>query len=162
MKRVDKYRSFFSYDPKTGIFRWKKHRSKPLIGRVAGCRGVHGYWLITLNDKKTVAHKVAWALHYGYWPRFDIDHRDLDKGNNRISNLRRSNKSNNGANRPMQKNNTSGYKGVYWSAAARKWMVQIKARNTFHYVGLFVDKKEAAQAYYAKAVELFGEHARAA
>ena len=155
-----KLREYFCYDPETGFFRWRKHRCKIFVGRVAGCRSEHGYWLLTLFDKKMLAHKVAWAITYGRWPEFDIDHEDLDKGNNRIKNLRRSNKSNNGANRPPQVNNTSGFKGVFWHEGARKWMVQIRVRNKLLYGGLFNKKQEAAKAYDVLAAKHFGLHAR--
>ncbi len=162
MSRVSDLREHFSYDPETGIIRWKKHKFSNLPGRIAGCRTPYGYWLLSFYHTRILGHVAAWAIYYGKWPRFEIDHHDLDKGNNRIGNLRRANKSKNGANRPKQKNNTSGFKGVFWSKAAQKWMVQIRARGTLYYVGLFEDKNEAAAAYHAKAEELFGEFARAA
>ena len=160
MRKVSELKDFFHYDPLTGMFRWKKHRCKKFVGQIAGCRSKHGYWLITLHDKKMLAHKAAWAISYGRWPHFDIDHRDLDKGNNRLKNLRPSNKSNNGANRPPQANNTSGFKGVYWHARGKKWMAQIKVRNKLVYGGLFASKQLAAKAYDLLAEKHFGAHAR--
>lgn len=164
MRRVAELQEYFFYDSKTGIFRWKKHRCRHLVGKVAGCKSRPNdpYWILTLHDKKLLAHKVAWAIYYGRWPRFDLDHRDLDKLNNGIINLRRSNKSKNGANRSKQKNNTSGYKGVFWMKKAKCWLVQIRARNKLHYVGIYKQKCLAAAAYKQAAVRLHGEFARAA
>lgn len=158
---VDQVRDALSYDHVTGIFLWKKHRCSNLVGRVAGC--LHkptGYWFISLFNKKYKGHIVAWAHHYSEWPSFDLDHKDLNKANNAIANLRPSNKSNNSANRLKQSNNTSGYKGVFWHAGARKWMVQIRVREQLIYGGLFETAMAAAQEYDRLAEQHFGSHAR--
>lgn len=151
----------FAYDPQAGIFRWKKHRTRKFVGKIAGFVSKQkGYWLLTLRDQKVLGHIAAWCCYYGKYPKTYLDHIDLDKNNNRISNLRLSSKSNNGANRPPQINNTSGYKGVFWSKAAKKWMVQIKIRNRLCYGGLFTSKIDAASRYDEMATRGFGEHAR--
>ena len=161
MNRATELKKYFYYNSETGVFTWKRHRCVTLVGKVAGCFSKpNGYWLLTLHNKKMLAHKAAWAIYYGYWPRFELDHRDLCKSNNKIKNLRRSNKSNNGANRPPQATNTSGYKGVFWHKRGQKWMAQVRCRNKLHYLGLFSSKVEAAKAYDAKAIVLFGAHAR--
>jgi AP2 domain/HNH endonuclease len=154
-------REAFVYDPLTGDFIWRTHRYKQYIGRKAGC--LHkptGYWFLTLKDVKIKGHIAAWMYVRGVAPKGDIDHKDLDKANNRIKNLRPSNKSNNGANRPPQKNNTSGYKGVFWKKDSKFWLAQIRARNKLHYIGIYKDREEAARAYDAAALKLFGSHAR--
>jgi HNH endonuclease/AP2 domain len=158
---VERIREAFTYNPLTGIIRWRKTDKYDKGGRVAGC--LHkptGYWFISLDGVKIKGHQVAWAHHYGVMPTHDIDHRDLDKSNNRIKNLRPSNKSNNGANRPPQHNNTSGYKGVFWHKGAAKWMVQIRVRNKVIYGGLFEAKEAAAEHYDVMAEKHFGVHAR--
>lgn len=161
MNRATELKQYFLYNPKTGSFRWKKHRCACFVGKKAGCLGrANGYWLLSLHNKKILGHIAAWALSYGEWPRFHIDHKNLQKDDNRLSNLRPSNKSNNGANRPPQKNNTSGYKGVFWHIGGQKWMAQIRVRNKLCYLGLFDSKVAAAKAYDEKAIEAFGEHAR--
>lgn len=158
---AERIREAFTYDPLTGIIRCRETDKYNRAGQIAGC--LHkptGYWFVSLDDVKIKGHQVAWACHYGVLPEFDIDHEDLDKANNKIKNLRPSNKSNNGANRPPQKNNTSGYKGVFWHKAASKWMVQIRVRNKLIYGGLFTSKDMAARHYDALAAKHFGEHAR--
>lgn len=160
---AERIREAFSYDPNTGVIRWRNSDkyNQNRKGHVAGClHKATGYWFVSLGGVKIKGHQVAWACYYGVLPDHDIDHEDLDKVNNRIKNLRPSNKSNNGANRPPQKNNTSGYKGVFWHKGAAKWMVQIKVRDRLIYGGLFKTKKAAAQHYDVLAEEHFGEHAR--
>ena len=60
----------------------------------------------------------------------------------------------------VAKNNTSGYKGVYFNKKANKWMSYIRYNNKLINLGLFVNPIDAAIAYNNKALELFGEYAR--
>lgn len=158
---AEQLRHIFNYQPRTGTFYWKAHRFSNLIGQVAGC--LHkptGYWFLSVDNVKYKGHIVAWVHFYGQWPAFDIDHKDLCKSNNAINNLRPSDKSNNGANRLPQINNTSGYKGVFWHSGARKWMVQIRVRKMLIYGGLYESAVVAAKAYDQIALQHFGSHAR--
>lgn len=88
-------------------------------------------------------------------PGFEVDHINHDKLDNRRSNLRVCTKKDNSHNRPIGRNNTSGYKGVFSNKNRKRWLVYIKNQ----YVGCFDDKIEAAKAYDAKARELYGEFA---
>ncbi|MDA8113243.1 MAG: HNH endonuclease signature motif containing protein [Acidithiobacillus sp.] len=163
MSAVKALRAAFDYNPVTGIFTWKKHKCANYTGKKAGC--LHkptGYWFLTLNNKKVKGHIAAWAIYYGIYPTHHIDHKNLNKSDNRITNLRKSNKSKNGANRPAQKNNTSGHKGVFWMKRAKGWLVQIGVRGTVKYVGFYKQKEDAIAAYAAAANRYHGEFARAA
>lgn len=101
-------------------------------------------------------HILIWVLHKGFWPLADIDHKDMDKANNKIGNLREATRSQNFANKTKQSNNKSGIKGVSWSKNARKWVAQCGGK----YLGLFVSVDEAAAAYIIEAKRRFGEFAR--
>jgi len=70
------------------------------------------------------------------WPAYAVDHRNLDKGDNRWDNLREATRSQNMANTSLPSTNTSGFKGVIWSKRYKYW--------------------------YLKAVEYSGEFVRAA
>ena len=86
-----------------------------------------------------------------------VDHINRNGLDNRRENLRLCSHSQNQINRPQQKNNTSGYKGVY--LFKKKWRACIKIKGKLLYLGYFSDKKEAAETYNKKAKELFGEFA---
>lgn len=57
----------------------------------------------------------------------------------------------------MRASNTSGYRGVTWDKARRKWKVQIAKDGKKYLVGYFDDAKEGAIAYNIKSLELFGK-----
>jgi hypothetical protein len=75
--------------------------------------------------------------------------------NNSRSNIRLASPSKNGANRPKQANNTSGYKGVFWSKIRHKWITQVAGSH----VGVFDNIEDAARAYDKAAVKQYGEFA---
>ena len=89
-----------------------------------------------------------------------VDHIDHDGLNNQRNNLRLATASQNFANRMMQTNNTSGYRGVYLVKSgnrAKKWMAQIRKNYKDIFIGYYATKEEAAKAYNEAATEYFGE-----
>lgn len=91
-------------------------------------------------------------------PGVQVDHIDGDGLNNSRSNLRGATASQNMANRGATKHNKSGYKGV--TAWRNRWRAKVKAAGQIFYLGLFDTKEDAALAYDAKALALFGAFAR--
>lgn len=90
----------------------------------------------------------------------EVDHINMDRIDNRISNLRVATKQQNLFNRSKNRNNTSGHKGVVWHKAACKWMATINVMYKQIYLGLFDDINEAALAYQTAAKKYHGEFAR--
>jgi HNH endonuclease len=160
-------RSLVIYDAETGIMRWrvcKCWRNK--IGDEVGRLRPDGYRHVKIDGKMYLVHRLAWLYAYGEWPRF-IDHCNMVRADNRLSNLRNVTQSQNGANRTAQRNNRANAKGVHqviWSSGRIKWKAQIYqklgAKKIFYYLGCFDNKSDAAAAYQAKAREIFGEFAR--
>ena len=92
-------------------------------------------------------------------PQLEADHRNHNLLDNKRQNLRRATPSQNKRNRELQKNNTSGFKGVYWHKRTRKWVAKIRGNGKKIHLGCFVDKLEAAKAYNKAALEYHGEFA---
>lgn len=148
------------YDPASGLFYWREKNSwRTKIGDVAGTPMKRGYWKITVRGRSYYAHRLAWFYVYGVWPAQQMDHIDRDRTNNKLSNLRLANQQNNSANMFRMRQNTSGFKGVRWHKAAKKWIARIKYCGEEIHLGLFVKIEDAVAAYEAKARELFGEFA---
>jgi hypothetical protein len=88
-----------------------------------------------------------------------VDHKDGDGLNCQQGNLRIANAIQNGRNRKLNMNNTSGFKGVYRYKQEDKWKAMIRVNKKLVYMGLFKNIEDAARAYDQKARELFGEFA---
>jgi hypothetical protein len=85
-----------------------------------------------------------------------VDHRDLDRLNNRRRNIRVANYCEN-AQHSVHHPSVSGYRGV--SIAHGKYKVAIRAANKLIYIGRFESIVDAAKAYDAAAINLHGEFA---
>lgn len=108
------------------------------------------------NGKMLILHAEICPCPVGTVP----DHVNGDRLDNRDENLRPSTNSQNGANRPAQRNNTSGYKGVVFDKPRGLWRAQIKVQQKMKFVGRFGTAASAARAYDAAAILHFGEFAR--
>lgn len=157
-------KEFLEYDPSTGIFRWIPRDRKWFCSdrawkiwttkyemRQAGwlCNFKEGYKARLIGFPKSnsiLAHRAAWAWMTGGWPQDQIDHIDHDPTNNRWSNLRQVNNQGNHFNRPRQKNNKSGFTGVCWHKASKKWHSRIKISGKDITLGFYDDLDEAVNA----------------
>jgi hypothetical protein len=93
---------------------------------------------------------------------FDVDHRSGRKLDNRKSELRVCDTSQNTCNRGAQSNNKSGFKGVFWSTWMNKWCSRIQLYQKNRHLGYFDTAEEAHAAYCEAAHSLHGEFARTA
>lgn len=158
---VEELRALLSYDPETGLFRWKVDRLGSArgvrAGDPAGSPTVNGYIVIGISGKNYKAHRLAWYLVMEVWPPDQIDHKNRVRGDNRIANLRLANKIQNGANMPGRRA-ASGYRGVY--RHYNKWKGVIRDDYRLRYLGLFDTPEEAYAAVCAAIQETRGEFAR--
>lgn len=88
------------------------------------------------------------------------DHWDGDTLNNRRSNLRACNNSQNQANRKLNSDSTTGFKGVHRNNSSRTFYAEIKHDKKRKRLGSFPYAIFAALAYNAAARELHGSFAR--
>ena len=153
-------KEILTYNKEAGIFTWKvNHTQKIRIGNIAGTLNKN-YILIQINKKKYSAHRLAWLYEYGNFPKHNIDHIDGNPSNNKISNLREANQSQNGMNKKLHKNNNSGIKGVGWHKASKKWRARITINRIQHNLGLFDDKELAELVVMEARNKYHGEFAR--
>lgn len=85
-----------------------------------------------------------------------VDHIDRNPLNNIRANLRITDVSTNNHNIDPTCRNKSGFLGVCWEKAAKKWRADINRRGVRYVLGLFATKEEAHQAYQAASKRLYG------
>ena len=147
------------YNPDTGIFIWiASLKNGVRIGSVAGTLD-SGYIRIKIQGRLYLAHRLAWLYTYREWPKDQIDHINMFKNDNRISNLREATRSENFANRRTYANSVSGLKGASWKKSRGKWQADITINGKSKYLGLFTTKQEAHAAYCKAADEHHKEFA---
>lgn len=114
-----------------------------------------GYASASYRGKPIVMHELILVVADG----FVVDHKDRNRLNNQRDNLRAATQSQNNCNRGKPKNNTSGYKGVFFHKHRRKWYSQIMVDRKLTFLGYFVTKEDAAYAYDQAALKMHGEFA---
>lgn len=87
------------------------------------------------------------------------DHKNRNKKDNRMENLRPCTTQQNLYNKSKSKRNTSGVMGVSWHNIADKWMARLSIDHKCIYLGLFVNKDDAIRARLNAEVKYFGEFA---
>jgi hypothetical protein len=142
------------YEPKTGQFFWQVDKSTTKTGDRAGSMNDNKYEQIDVDGKKYKSHRLAWLYVYGYFPE-RLDHKNRNKSDNRIANLREATRSQNGANSKVQRTNHTGLKGV--TQHGRGWQACVGHVGKRVYLGTFDTKKEAHIAYCEAAERLYGE-----
>ncbi len=148
------------YDSKTGELTWAIQRGvRCPPGSKCGTFDKYGHLAVNINKRVYRGHRLIWLLMTGEWPSENIDHINRNPADNKWDNLRLANKSQNAHNTGPQKNNTSGYKGVFRSGKNR-WRSQILINGNFMHLGSFETKKEAARAYNKAAKQYIGEYAK--
>jgi len=170
MVSAEQVRSLLDYDRITGNFVWRvrdgadratKIWNTRYAGKTAGTVMVSGYVTISIAKKRYLAHRLAWLHFYGEHPPEFIDHIDCRKDNNAVANLRCATKAQNMQNRSANRNNKSGFKGVSWAKANKKWQSHIGVSGKGLFLGFFDTPESAAEAYAIAARELHGEFGRA-
>lgn len=150
------------YDPETGNFIWinpSPYAHKVHPGSKAGYENNNGYIEISISCKYYKSHRLAWLYIHGEMPSDQIDHINGIKNDNRISNLRQADNYQNCSNRPKDKRNTSGHKGIYWVPERAAWRVIIRFNWKAHSFGYFEDKDEAIKMANKAREELHKEFA---
>jgi hypothetical protein len=149
----------------TGL-RWLKTvNSRAKEGEEAGCK-----WIVPGRERENYSvrfrntlylnARIIFFLETGIDPKnLEVDHKNRISICNDKNNLRLATRSENQRNKNIQKNNTSGYKGVCWDKIRNKWKSAIHVNGKIINLGRFFTKEEAAIAYNEAAVKYFGEFA---
>lgn len=157
---VEELHEWLSYDAATGVMRWKKSRGAraPTGGVVGTPKAENDYLIFQVKRVLYRLHRVAWAMHYGVWPDDEVDHRNLNRQDNRIENLRIASREKNAANAPNR------IPGRLKGTATRPkggFTAQIGVNRKKVHLGCFDTEEAAHAAYCAAAEKYFGSFARA-
>ncbi len=140
------------YEDLFWLQQWKWYSSKRGYAR----RNAVG----TADTSSTLMQRVILEFHGKDLTGLDVDHINGNPLDNRKSNLRVTTHQQNGFNRKISKNNTSGYKGVSFDKRRNKYVANIKVNYKIIYLGGYETAKEAAIAYNEAAKIHFGEYAK--
>ncbi|APP87013.1 hypothetical protein BI317_15805 [Xanthomonas hortorum pv. gardneri] len=143
-------RDRLSYDPITGLFRWKVRVMCQGGGRMPGDiagTSKDGYVQIKLFGRVYRAHHIVWLLMTGDWPpASDIDHRNTDRSDNRWVNLRLATRSQNNLNSRVMRPSKSGHRGVHPCTNSDRWSARIGVAGRVIGLGTFDTREEAIAA----------------
>ena len=158
MKEIDieELDKLLTADFETGNLYWKESGTGRKDSGVAGSKTPDGYYQVCINNEVYRLHRVLWCLYYKSWPTEYIDHKDGDKENNSILNLRIASNRQNQYNSKLR-NNFSGYRGVEVTSA-KTFRARITLPNLSHkHLGTFNTAEEASIAYENEASLIHGE-----
>ena len=140
----------FNYDPDTGVITYARSSGRARVGSEAGCITPSGYRRIFWNGTMHRSNRLAWLLGHGSDPgEFVVEHKNLDKLDNRLSNLRLATTCENQWNRICRG----------WFVNDGKFVVRFSRKGVRHYIGSFGTAEEAEKAYREAKVALCGEFA---
>lgn len=103
--------------------------------------------------------RVEWLHRFILNLNDKVDHKNHDGLDCRKENLRNCTALQNSQNARIGHHNTSGYKGVTWSAVGKSWKASIRNSGQPTHLGYFSDKELAARAYDAAALRFHGNFA---
>jgi hypothetical protein len=137
-----------AYEPATGVLTWRidcAPRSR--AGCVAGSVHGSGYIEVRVLGRVYKAHRLAWFMFHGEWPAGEVDHINGDPGDNRLANLRLTDRATNMQNqrRAHSRKNSTGLLGV--SRRRDGFLARIQVNKKSHDLGRFPTAEEAHEAY---------------
>lgn len=148
----------YRYDEKTGKFFYRKNVAANVkVGEQAGTLHHKGYRCLKIKGREYAEHRLAWLVCYRAWPKKQIDHINLKRDDNRISNLRDVSTRENCSNRRRHLN--GGLVGATWDKRYKKWASRIRVGARSKHLGYFENSKLAHEAYKKAKKDL--EHANA-
>jgi len=146
----------FIYDPETGLFHRKTNRRRWKAGQLCGSLTTDGYININVDRAIYRAHRLAWMYMTGEDPCLNIDHANGIRDDNRWSNLRLANQSDNMCNRPTKVSSLGLPRGVNQGRNG-KYFARVKKGSVILHLGTFSSVNEAKAAYEAASLVLHGK-----
>ncbi len=123
-----------------------------------------GYYFVTLcNDEEKWQVKTSRLVAKTFLDGVDgfelVDHRNGDKSDNRVQNLRWADAKQNARNKEKNHSSNSNFKGCTFDKKKQKWRVRIKIDGKSKHLGYFTNEEDAGKTYEKYSKELFGAFA---
>lgn len=173
-------REALNYDPQTGLFRWRErpvhHFKNDMRWSAASNQkrwnsryaehpaftlmDVNGYLRGVIEKTGLMAHRVAWAVTVGHYPKLSLDHINGIRTDNRLQNLRQANRQQQGWNTRPHVGKSSNFLGVSFRKDRNVWRANIFLNGKQVSIGTFDSEEEAAKARDEVARKHHGEFVR--
>lgn len=151
-----------AYDPETGEFRRRVSRGNG-VRAGSGASGIdsYGYIQIRIDGVRYKAHRLAWLIVTGAWPKGEIDHINGVRSDNRFANPRDVSHSIDKQNQQRAPvNSKTGCLGVTWHKRDKKFQAQLRASGRRIFLGHFDTLLDAAAARKSAELRCFPEKPR--
>ena len=129
------------------LFKSKGFTYNPETGKIYGIRGKEiisknkdGYIKCMCDRKEILGHHFAWFMIYDNVDFIELDHKNRNRDDNRISNLRISTRSQQGQNR-------DNVKGYTWDKNKKKWKSYIMLDQKYIFLGYYDIEQDARNSY---------------
>lgn len=148
-------RELLRYDEANGTFAWLRNQGAARAGSVAGTGKPGAYRSIKLDGKRYYAHRLAWLLTTGTWPKGQIDHINGVRDDNRIANLRDVTQFENMQNlrTATAQNRSCGLLGASFEKRSGLWQSKIRLNGHQYHLGRY-ETADLAHAAYIEAKRL--------
>jgi len=137
------------------VLRWARRSGRgnnnAPVGAVAGFDTALGYRAIRVDGRLYQAHRLIWLHVFGVWPAAEIDHRNGNGFDNRLSNLRSATSSLNKQNRHAARSDShTGVLGVTFDKRRSRYFARIRIDGRQRFLGSY-DSPGAAHLAYINA-----------
>ncbi len=111
-KLIEYLKNYFTYHPNGKLTRTDRRNS-------TGSYDKDGYLIIKIKGKQYKAHRLVYAIHNSKLPVEELDHINRVRDDNRIENLRLSNRTSNVRNSFVKPNENTCVRGVHLDKATK-------------------------------------------
>lgn len=161
---VEHLNSLFTYDPMIGLLRsrsaYGRHGKFPAGTEVGWIDPGKGYRKVQIGHRAFLVHRIAWAISFGAWSQFELDHINGLRIDNRLANLREVTRQQNSWNQGLRKTSTTGLTGVVKRRGSGNWGAYIRINGRTKWLGTFSTAEAAHEAYRQAAQEAWGDYFR--
>jgi len=119
-----------------------------------------GYVRLNFCQMRLYGHHAAWMMYYGEVPDRHIDHVNGLRSDNRISNLRLADRTQNACNKRLLDTNTSGVVGVGFDKRRKSWTARIEFRKKRISLGSYASFEDAVNARTQAELYYFGQFSK--